>query len=153
MHNRIVVVILTGTTWNFFYRKMETLLWVCHTYCQPVSAVSFWLRSSATRPALSALQRRQCREQWWCCLLLYCAWGWPVKYGAKVAVNVYRFFLFNMSKCHCHVFCVKYYVCFRLLWPKGIEKILCWPPGIQIKWLYSHRNNFHCLRLWQNIFK
>lgn len=114
MHNRIVVVILTGTTWNFFYRKMETLLWVCHTYCQPVSAVSFWLRSSATRLALSALQRRQCRARWWCCLLLYCAWGWPVKYGAKVAVNVYRFFLFNMSKCHCHVFCVKYYVCFRI---------------------------------------
>lgn len=131
---------------------METLLWVCHTYCQPVSAVSSWLRSSATRPALSALQRRQRRARWWCCLLLYCAWGWPVKYGAKVAVNVYRFFLFNMSKCHCHVFCVKYYVCFRLLCPKGIKKILCWPPGIQIKWLYSHRNNFHCVCSHDKIF-
>lgn len=148
------------TNWNnlklFFYRKLETLLWVCHTYCQPVSAVSSWLRSSATRPALSAPQRRQRRARWWCCLLLYCAWGWPVKYRAKVAVNVYRFFLFNMSKCHCHVFCVKSYVCFRLLCPKGI-KILDHPwlttrDSNKIT-LFSQKQFSLCLQLWQNIFK
>lgn len=95
----LLLLLLTVSASNVVYRKQEALLWLSHTHCQPVSAVSSWPRSSGTRAALPLKRRANRRE-------------------GQRQINIHSHFIFKHIPKKCFV-----NLCLMQLWNKSLHAI------------------------------